>query len=173
MAVKNNIEGDGWIPARFNFYRPHPRVTEDNSIIDPATGEIKHPPSMTKQAHREECDINNILKQYRQTGVIKHINAKAAQGSYQDLPDPVDFQEALNMVLRSEDSFATLPALVRDRFSNNPEQFLEFLADPANRLEAEKLGLIRPPAPAPEPIAVTIAGGEGGSPPSSSTPPAT
>lgn len=145
--------------AARSFYVPHPRVTEDNTTVNPVTGEVVNPPSMTKQNFAKECDINNIIKQYRVTGQLAHISAKAAQGSYRDLPDPLDFQESMNIVLAAEDSFSTLPAKVRDRFGNDPGQFLEFMADPKNREEAVKLGLVKelpppeplPPSPPPEP----------------------
>ena len=126
-----------------DFYRPHVRSATwyTGELTNYATGEVFIPPRRVKQEFVAECDINNILKQYKLTGQIRHINEKAAQGAYEDLPDPIDFQDALNIVLAGETSFATLPAHVRDRFGNDPAQFLEFLADPANQDEAIKLGL--------------------------------
>lgn len=123
------------------FYRPHSRVTFGNELLDPATGEISYPPSRTKQSMVAECDINNILKQYKRTGMIAHINAQAAQGQYIDLPSDQDFQESLNIVMRAEESFATLPSKVRARFGNDPQEFLAFMADPANQDEMISLGL--------------------------------
>lgn len=149
--------------AKNSFYVPHDRSATwyTGELVDDKTGEIITPPSMTKQAFVAECDINNILKQYRLTGQIRHITAKAAQGAYQDLPDPLDFQDAMNIVLEAQTSFATLPSQVRDRFGNDPEQFLQFMADPANQDEIIKLGLAsdkrppaegaQPPSPPPEP----------------------
>lgn len=136
----------------FGFYRPHPRVEERGEVVHPITGEVTRPPSMAKQAHKDECDINNILKQYKLTGIVRHISAKAAQGTYQDLPDPIEFQEALHMVMRAEESFETLPSTVRARFNNDPTAFLEFTTNPANAAELVELGLASvPPAPPPEP----------------------
>jgi phage internal scaffolding protein len=45
--------------------------------------------------------------------------------------------------------FDQLPALIRDRFHNDPQEMLAFLNDPNNYDEAIKLGLVNPP-PAPE-----------------------
>lgn len=136
-----------------SFYVPHDRVPFANELVDPESGEITYPPSRTKQAHVAECDINNILKQYKLTGQIRHISAKAAQGSYQDLPDPQDFQDSMNLILQAEHAFSTLPAHVRARFGNDPAQFLGFMGDPANADEMVKLGLATapPPPPAPSP----------------------
>lgn len=141
--------------AKYSFYVPHARVSYTGDVVDPITGEVTHPPSMTKQSFVAECDINNIIKHFRQTGQIQHMSAKAALGTYEDLPDPVDFQTAINIVLEAEQSFATLPSHVRARFGNDPESFLAFMADPANQDEILKLGLAtdkRPPPPPPPTI---------------------
>lgn len=137
-----------------DFYRPHRRSDTwyTGLTADPHTGELKPAVRRVKQEFRDECDINNILKQYKLTGQIRHISAKAALGAYQDLPDPIEFQDAMNLIISSEESFSTLPAHVRDRFGNDPIQFLEFMSNPANQDEAIKLGLAkdtREPAKAP------------------------
>lgn len=142
--------------SKHSFYRPHDRSATwyTGEVTDPITGEVTKPPSMTKQSFAAECDINNIIKQYKVTGMISHISARAAQGSYLDLPDPLDFQESLNVVAEAQRAFDTLPSKVRDRFDNNPTKFLEFMADPANGEELVKLGLasrVGDPAPAPAP----------------------
>lgn len=151
--------------SKIGFRRERNRAqfqTGPGQIIDTKTGEISPLPSRTKQEFRDECDINNILAQYRQTGMIRHISARAAQGAYMDLPDPVDFQMSTNIILEATSAFMTLPSKVRERFFNDPERFLQFMADPANQDEAIKLGLAtrvpdpesngppdRPPPPPP------------------------
>lgn len=132
-------------PVR-SFYRPHARVTFTGEVTNPITGEVTRPPSMTKQSFKDECDINTILRQYKVTGMISHISAQAAQGAYLELPAPMDFQDSLELVRRAQDSFATLPSVVRDRFNNNAQAFLAFCADPKNLPEMEKLGLLKPAA---------------------------
>lgn len=129
----------------FDRYRPHDRVQWDGSITDPHTGEVSFPPSMTKQGHKDECDINRIVKQFSVTGQWAHINGKAALGAYVDLPDGLDYQSSLDIVRQGEVAFASLPSKVRDRFRNDPAQFLQFLSDPANRSEAVELGLVNAP----------------------------
>ncbi|WNK13321.1 MAG: internal scaffolding protein [Microvirus sp.] len=153
-----------------HFYRPHPRVTQDNLSLDPATGELVYLPSMTKQEFKHECDINNVIKSFSQTGMFRHVSARASQGAYEDLPDGVDFQYALDEVQRARNSFMTLPAHVRQRFGHDPGQFLGFIHDPSNKDEMAKLGLLVPTPPPPSPIPVILApgsqtGGDGGIPP--------
>lgn len=130
------------------FYRPHARVLELGQLVNPVTGEVTEPPSMTKQEFVRECDINNIIKQYSTTGMLTHVSAKAQLGAYQDLPDPIDFQESMHLVQYARDSFDTLPSKMRARFDNDPAQFLAFCSDPANLDEMRALGLAEP-APVP------------------------
>lgn len=154
MAAKLN--GITTTPLR-GFYQPHDRVTYGNELVNPVTGEITYPPSMTKQEFKKQCDINNIIKEFTLTGQIQHINAAAAQGAYLDLPDSVDYQDHLHAIMRAEDAFASLPAQIRDRFQGDPAKFLAFVQDPANADELIKLGIREAPprepaqAPAPEP----------------------
>jgi len=146
-----------------SFYRPHKRLQFDNELVNPHTGEVTHPPSMTKQEFKAECDINNIIKQFSATGMMRHVSAKAAMGMYTDLPYSIDFQESLALVQDARDRFMTLPAKVRDRFHQDPAEFLDFMSDPDNKQEALDLGLLNPPQiPTSYPVEV---GGAGGTPP--------
>lgn len=119
-------------------------------------------PSRTKQSHRDECDINTILKGYNRTGLLQHVAQH--QGVYGDLSDAPTFHQAMNTIARAGQSFDLLPAEIRKRFSNDPAEFLEFVHDEKNRDEMVNMGLIPeprtpvdmddPPAPPkpPEPL---------------------
>lgn len=157
--------------TKVGFRRERERArfqTGPGEKLDAKTGEIIAIPSRTKQEFRDECDINNILAQYRTTGMIRHISARAAQGAYMDLPEPIDFQESTNIILQATTAFSSLPSKIRERFGNDPERFLEFMADPDNQDEAIKLGLAtkkpepasgggNPPPPPPVPAAAGAA----------------
>lgn len=100
------------------------------------------PPETEVQQHfAEECDINNIMRQYEQTGLWTHVNQY--QGEYGDFTDVVDYQTAYDVVLKADEMFSTLPAVVRARFENDPASFLAFVDNPANTDELVKLGLAR------------------------------
>lgn len=135
------------------FRVPHDRSATwyTGELVNEETGEVFTPPRRVKQSFAAECDINNILKQFKMTGQIQHMSAKAAQGVYEDLPDPIDFQQALNTVMDAEASFSTLPSQIRDRFGNDPAAFLDFMANPSNQDEIIKLGLATDKRPPPEP----------------------
>lgn len=107
--------------------------------------------TMAKQSHKAECDINTILAKYIKTGVLSHVRAG---GTYEDMPGPMEFQDAMNLVIEAERMFLEMPAKLRSRFQNDPKELLQFCSDPANKDEAIALGLIpapKPPMPAPDP----------------------
>lgn len=108
-----------------------------------------HNPSRTKQSHKSECDINNILKKYEKDGIITHGNSKKA--IYGDFTNEMEYQEAMNSVIHAQDQFDNLPSKIRDRFSNDPSNLLKFLEDPKNLEEAQQIGLIIKPEALPEP----------------------
>lgn len=139
-----------------SHYVPHARVQEKGELLDHATGKVTRPPTMAKQEFRNECDINNILKQFSATGMLNHVALNAASGVYTDLPEPEEFQDSLHQVEEARRSFASLPSRVRARFDNEPVQFLEFMADPANLDEMKAMGLLVPDKVEPPPQKVEI-----------------
>lgn len=97
---------------------------------------------VTKQSFADECDINQILAKYQESGSVTHLTAKPAKfGNFIGIPD---YRESLDIVNRAQAAFMTLPAGVRERFANDPAKLLDFVADDKNRAEAEKLGLLDP-----------------------------
>lgn len=95
----------------------------------------------TQQQFKEESDINEIVRRFGLTGELPE-DLRVPQ--YGDFTEVRDFQTAMNAVRQAEESFMALPAEVRARFANDPQKLLEFMADDANRAEADKLGLLRP-----------------------------
>lgn len=104
--------------------------------------------SLTKQEFAEENDINNIIKRAKITGELPVSSRQPLYGDFTNVPQ---YQEALNIVNEAQEAFESLPSLVRERFQNNPAMMLDFLADPKNRAEAVKLGLIGGDTPKPAP----------------------
>jgi len=109
-------------------YKPYKRTGTE------ITGQSK-----TKQSFKEECDINNILKLYKKTGILPDLIK--ANPQYGDFSNPVDYQEALNTISHAADQFSNLSAAVRKRFDNDPRIFLEFATNPKNKEEMINLGL--------------------------------
>lgn len=98
----------------------------------------------TEQTHRAECDINNILRRYEQTGLITHVNETVAQ--YGDFSEVSDYQTSLNRVMKAQESFMALPSDIRKYFDNDPAKFLDFVGDPANKEAMYELGLASAPS---------------------------
>ena len=118
-------------------------------------------PSLTKQAPKDECDINRIVNKFLRTGVVDHLANK--QPRYLDCVNVTNYNDAIDIVRNAQSEFEALPAAVRRRFDNDPAAFLAAFDDPALRGELEELGLIEPapvddppqadPPPAPAPRA--------------------
>lgn len=127
---------------------------------------------MTKQEFKFECDVNNVIKSFKPHQMMAMLQQNLNAGNYADLPEAYDFQEALHLIKDAERQFMTIPAKVRDRFGQDPAQFLAFINNPANLDEARSLGLANPAPVTPPPVRVEMvspapAGGDGGTPPSS------
>lgn len=95
--------------------------------------------SRTKQSFRDECNINNIMARYQKTGAIEHQNKH--QGTY-GFATSLDFRESLELIDNAQRLFDDLPSSIRKKFDNQPDQFLEFVQDPANRPEMAEMGLL-------------------------------
>lgn len=104
----------------------------------------------TKQSFKDECDINLIMRRFEVTGDLAHVNRRTP--IFGDFPS-MDFAEAMAIVIKAREDFASLSSEIRDRFANDPARLLHFLEDPANVDEAVKLGLAvrKTPARSAEP----------------------
>jgi len=140
----------------YSFYRPHRRVTEDNLHSDPVTGELVPMPSMTKQEFQYECDINNVIKQFKPHHMQQMLAQNLASGMYVDLPEAYDYQDALHLVKEAERQFLSVPSKVRERFGHDPAAFLAFTQNPDNLEEMRQLGLAKPAPVEPGPVEVKI-----------------
>lgn len=117
--------------------------------VDPETGDELV--SLTKQAFKDECDINNIMRKYERTGVLDHVGMSVPQ--YGEYMGSLSYQESLNAILYAQDQFSALPAELRERFGNDPAQLLAFMEDSKNLDEAVKLGLVQKPSSSiPQPL---------------------
>lgn len=118
-------------------------------------------PSMTKQSFREETDINILASKYIRKDVeytplqIAQQIAAVTQKplTYGDVSNATNLNDAMNVIADIQDAFDVLPAIIRQRFDNDPLSLVGFLEDPANRAEAVKLGLMEelPNSPAGAP----------------------
>lgn len=115
--------------------------------VPPSPGiDFKDDPGLTDQTQVKDCDINVILERFRQTGTLSDpLHPSSRQPVFGDFTDLPDYQGALDLIDRADQMFMQLPAKVRDRFANNPQEIFDFLSDEKNRDEAIELGLIVKP----------------------------
>lgn len=131
----------------------------DRDAVSDETGLRCDDVSLTKQSFKDEADINFIVRQFGLTGQLPD-NIRVPE--YRDYDDVMDYHSAMNAVRAAEENFMQLPAEMRYRFHNDPQNLLKFLADEGNRDEAVRLGLVNAPPPV-EPV--------GSAPPIVSAPP--
>lgn len=95
--------------------------------------------SKTEQCHKQKCNVNNIIGQYRKTGLLQQ---RLQSGVYGDFTSIEDYQTNLHRIQDAQGDFAALPSAIRKRFHNNPGELVEFALNPQNRQEAIELGLL-------------------------------
>lgn len=96
--------------------------------------------TLTQQQFLEETDINTIVRRFGLTGELPTDFREPQYGDYTGI---FDYQTAMNAVRQADETFMEMPANIRARFHNNPQELLEFLDDDDNRQEAIKLGLVK------------------------------
>lgn len=138
--------------------------------LDPSTGEVIIPkiriygkndpppgpvinfvddPGFTQQHFKEECDINHILERYSQTGIVPERHG----AFYGDFSDSIEYREALDQLMSTQNEFNALPARTRDFFGNDPGRFLDFVSNPENKQHFATIGLVEAVIPSPLPNA--------------------
>lgn len=104
--------------------------------------------SRTQQNLRQETDINYIMAKYQKTGLLTHVNTHA--GQYGDFSVVPDYKTGMDQIRAADEMFMSLPAKIRDRFKNDPGEFIDFATNPENLQEMRELGLAPPAAPVVE-----------------------
>lgn len=109
--------------------------------------------SLALQSMEEESNINTIVRKFGVTGELPSDVKMPQTGDFTNLPD---FHTAMNIVRKTQEEFLRVPAEIRARFGNDPQAFMMFVEDDANRDEARRMGLLKPEVVAPEPMAVRV-----------------
>ena len=136
MTVKSTKD----LPAAPVFMRT--QYNYDHNAASNASGLSCQEPTRAQQHHKEECDINEILRRFGKTG---HMPVNTSEALYPDFSDAVDYHTALNQIIASEREFDLLPSNIRKRFDNDPAKLVYFMQDDKNLNEAIELGLVNAP----------------------------
>lgn len=102
---------------------------DERSIVD-----------MAKQSFKDECDIRNITRRYKEGAMVTHL-AKGVP-NYADVSEAGDLRTILDRVRDASEWFGRLPARVRERFDNDPAAFIDAANDPLGQDLLEELGLM-------------------------------
>ena len=96
---------------------------------------------LTEQHHADTCDINKILAQFMETGILPTSTREPVYGNVADH----DFQEVQNQLAEAKSLFEQLPDPVKAQFDNEPFKFLHFAEDPRNLDALVEMGLANAP----------------------------
>jgi phage internal scaffolding protein len=112
----------------------------DTDFASEACGLKCEDETKTDQSFKEECDINTLINRFG-LGMDMPTNFAIPQsGDFTEIV--TDYQTAMNLLVEAQEEFMRLPAMVRDRFENNPAELIGFLENPDNAEEALKIGLL-------------------------------
>jgi len=90
--------------------------------------------------------IEAIMKKALRTGVVS-VRQDAVYG---DFSSGNDFLAAQNRIIQLNQYFDSLPSDTRNFFANSPQNYLDWVLDPANKDKAIEMGLMRRTEPLPE-----------------------
>lgn len=112
------------------------------SAVSKKTGLECKDETLTQQHFKDEVDINRMVSTYHKTGLINQRTAKPFADL--DFVGVTDYQTALNQVLAGQEAFASLDSKLRERFDNDPAQFLDWFAQ-ADHKQLDEAGLAEYP----------------------------
>lgn len=112
----------------------------------------KNEKTLVQQQHKLVNDPATIVQRFGDG--LRPVTTK--EPMYIDTFDVKDYHTSMNMVAKVSQQFQQLPAKTRKKFANSPENLLEYLADPENKEDAIKAGLIEAVETPPTPLETEI-----------------
>lgn len=113
-------------------------------------------PSMTRQEFTEECDVNNIMRNYDRD-MLAFLAVARGEPSYVDFSQmPDTLQGVMNFMMDAENAFMQIPAIARREFDNDPARFVEYASDAKNVDKLREWGLAAPAKVADAPMRVEV-----------------
>ena len=115
----------------------------DRDAVSDETGLRCEDESLAQQSFKDECDINVIVKRFGLTGTMPESVQTPVYADFTDLV--TDYHSAMDLVLRADEAFMSLPAAVRVTFNNDAGAFVDFCSDAKNAEKMRELGLTNVP----------------------------
>lgn len=103
--------------------------------------------SLTQQGMAEQADINWIVNNYMPQLMPQNTRIPMAG----DFTGITDYRTAIEQIRSAQESFMKMPAELRARLNQDPQQFIDWCSDEKNTDEMVKYGLAtrKPTEPAP------------------------
>lgn len=98
--------------------------------------------SMTIASHAVGLSVAEIVSKFRMTG---QMPSRQVPGVFMDASVIPGVFENLNLKVKLDQYFSSLPADLREKFSNSSLELGKWLANPANRDEAIRFGFLAKP----------------------------
>lgn len=136
---------DVFVRSALNF-DPDENSLQNGIAFDPEE-------SVVQQQFAADSDINEIVRRFGLTGELPNGIDMPVSG---DFTGVTDFHTAMNLVRQAQESFLTLPADIRERFSNDPARVIAFMDDERNREEAVQLGILAKPVERPRDVVAAV-----------------
>lgn len=111
---------------------------EDGSIS--VAYDYSDDPILTEQHHKDELNINNILKKYSVNRLNEFVRNN--EPTYDDFQD-IDLHTAMIRIESAKKTFMELPSSIRKEFNNNSHEFYKFVGDPNNVDKMREMGLMK------------------------------
>lgn len=109
--------------------------------------------TVTQQAGKDACDINQIMARFVKTGVMDHVREHGPEYGFASSDT---FNDSMQIVAKANSMFEDLPSQIRTKFENDPAKFLDFVQDEKNQEEMQEMGLaIKQTTNATPPLAET------------------
>lgn len=99
--------------------------------------------SLTHQCFKDQCDFSRIVDTYALTGTLP---GNYKQPLYGDFTAFHDYSDVLEHIRKAEESFSNLEPHIRQKFDNDPYQFMAYCEDPKNFEELVRSRLPKEPA---------------------------
>lgn len=95
--------------------------------------------SLTQQSFAKDADLNVIAKRF---GINEIPVGPLDPALFRDTSNDPDLRTILEHRHAAREAFAALPAKLQKRFHYNPAELWNFVTDPENAEESERLGLL-------------------------------
>lgn len=111
-------------------------------------------PSMTRTEFTDECDVNQIMKNFEATGVLPNNGREPLYWDASAVPN--NLQDAMAAMMYADTLFMQLGAPIRKEFDNDAKKFVDFALKPENKPKLKEWGLTAPETPPSAPVRVEV-----------------